>query len=97
MITYIGLLSFTDKGIQGIKDTTKRAIAAKEVAKKFGVNIREMLWTMGKYDLVCVLEAEDEQALAAFNLATATQGNLRSHSMRAYSADDMDKILAKLP
>ncbi|MDQ6680542.1 MAG: GYD domain-containing protein, partial [Pseudomonadota bacterium] len=68
MITYIGLLSFTDKGIQGIKDTTKRAAAAREVAKKFGVNIREMLWTMGKYDLVCVLEAEDEQALAAFNL-----------------------------
>ncbi|MBA3727022.1 MAG: GYD domain-containing protein [Armatimonadetes bacterium] len=97
MITYIGLLSFTDKGIQGIKDTTKRAVAAREVAKKFGVNIREMLWTMGKYDLVCVLEAADEQSLAAFNLATAMQGNLRSHSMRAYSASDMDKVLAKLP
>ena len=97
MVTYIGLLSFTDKGIEGIKDTTKRAVAAREVAKKFGVNIREMLWTMGKYDLVCVLEAEDEQALAAFNLATAMQGNLRSHSMRAYSASDMDQILAKLP
>ena len=97
MITYVGLLSFTDKGIAGIKDTTKRAIAAREVAKKFGVNFREMLWTMGKYDVVCVLEAEDEQALAAFNLATAMQGNLRSHSLRAYSADEMDKILAKLP
>ena len=43
------------------------------------------------------LEAEDEQALAALNLATAMQGNLRSHSLRAYSADEMDKILAKLP
>ncbi|MGZ5126596.1 MAG: GYD domain-containing protein [Burkholderiales bacterium] len=59
------MLSFIDKGIQGIKDTTKRAVAAREVAKKFGVNLREMLWTTGKYDLVCVLEAEDEQALAA--------------------------------
>jgi uncharacterized protein with GYD domain len=28
MVTYVGLLSFTDKGIQGIKDTTKRAAAA---------------------------------------------------------------------
>jgi GYD domain len=59
MITYIGLLSFTEKGVQTIKDTTKRAAAAKEAAKKFGVNIREMLWTMGAYDVVCVLEAED--------------------------------------
>ena len=97
MVTYVGLMSFTDKGIQGIKETTKRAAAAREAAKKFGVNIREMLWTMGKYDVVCVLEAEDEQALAAFNLATAMQGNVRSHSLRAYSADEMDNILAKLP
>ncbi|QCB45378.1 GYD domain-containing protein [Hydrogenophaga sp. PAMC20947] len=97
MVTYIGLLSFTDKGIQGIKDTTKRAAAAKEAAKKSGVNIREMLWTMGDCDMVCVLEAEDETSLAAFNLATAMQGNVRARSMRAYAAADMDKILAKLP
>jgi uncharacterized protein with GYD domain len=97
MITYIGLLSFTEKGVQSIKDTTKRAAAAREAAKKSGVNIREMLWTMGEYDMVCVLEAEDEHALAAFNLATAMQGNVRSHSLRAYSAGEMDKILAKLP
>jgi uncharacterized protein with GYD domain len=97
MITYIGLLSFTEKGVQAIKDTTKRATAAREAAKKFGVNMREMLWTMGEYDMVCVLEAEDEHALAAFNLAIAMQGNVRSHSLRAYPAGEMDKILAKLP
>jgi uncharacterized protein with GYD domain len=97
MVTYVGLLSFTDKGVAGIKDTTKRAAAAKEMAKKLGVNMRELLWTMGEYDLVCVLEAEDEQALVAFNLATAMQGNLRTQSLRAYSASEMEKILAKLP
>jgi uncharacterized protein with GYD domain len=97
MITYIGLLSFTDKGIQGVKDTTKRAAAAKEAAKKFGVNMREIFWTMGEYDLVCVLEADDEQSLTAFNLATAMQGNVRTRSLRAYTASEMDKALAKLP
>jgi len=97
MITYIGLLNFTDKGIQGVKDTTKRAAAAKEVAKKFGVNMREIYWTMGDTDMVCVLEADDESSLAAFNLATAMQGNVRSRSLRAYSAGEMDKILSKLP
>ena len=97
MITYIGLMSFTDKGIQAVKDTTKRAAAAREAAKKFGVNMREIYWTMGECDMVCVLEADDESALAAFNLATAMQGNVRSRSLRAYSAGDMDKILAKLP
>jgi uncharacterized protein with GYD domain len=97
MITYVGLMSFTDKGLQAVKDTTKRAAAAKEAAKKAGVNMREILWTMGEYDLVCVIEAEDEKALAAFSLATAMQGNVRTRSLRAYTAGEMDDILAKLP
>jgi uncharacterized protein with GYD domain len=97
MITYVGLMSFTDKGMQTLKDTTKRAAAAKEGAKKLGVNMRELVWTMGEYDLVCILEAEDEQALTAFSLATAMQGNVRAHTMRAYSSGEMDSILAKIP
>ena len=97
MVTYVGLLNFTDKGIQDIKKTTQRAAAAKEAAKKFGVNMREILWTMGECDIVCILEADDETSLAAFNLATAMQGNVRSRSLRAYTAGDMDKVLAKLP
>jgi uncharacterized protein with GYD domain len=97
MVTYVGLLSFTEKGIKEIKETTKRAAAARETARKFGVNMRDILWTMGEYDLVCVLEADDEASLAAFNLATAMQGNIRSHSLRAYTSGEMDKILAKLP
>ena len=74
------LASFTDKGIQAVKDTTKRAAAAKEIAKKFGVNMREIYWTTGDCDMVCVLEADDEKSLAAFSLATAMQGNVRAAS-----------------
>jgi uncharacterized protein with GYD domain len=97
MVTYVGLMSFTDKGLQSIKDTTKRAAAAKEAAKKSGVNLRELVWTMGEYDLVSIIEAEDEQALAAFSLATALQGNVRFQTLRAFTASEMDAILAKLP
>ena len=97
MVTYVGLMTFTDKGIQSVKDTTKRAAAAKEAAKKAGVNMREILWTMGEVDLVSIIEADDERALAAFSLATAIQGNVRFHSLRAYNSKEMDEILAKLP
>ena len=97
MITNIGLLRFTDKGLQSVKDSTKRAAAAKESAKKLGVNMRDIFWTTGEYDLVCVLEADSEIALAAFALATAAQGNVRVQTLRAYSAGEMDTILAKLP
>ena len=97
MFTYISLLNFTDKGVQNIKDTTKRAAAAKEAGKKLGVNMREIYWTMGNYDVVCVLEADNEAAITAFNLAIAQQGNVRSQSLRAFSASEMETALKKLP
>ena len=97
MFTYVSLLNFTDKGIQTVKDSPKRAAAAKEAAKKLGVNMREIYWTMGEYDLVCVLEADTEASITAFNLAIAQQGNVRSKSLRAFSAGEMETVLAKLP
>lgn len=97
MITYIGLLNFTDKGVQNIKQSTQRAAAAKEIGKSMGVNMKEIYWTMGSHDIVCVLEAQDEAALTAFNLAIAMQGNVRTQSLRAFTAAEMDAALKKLP
>ena len=97
MVTYIGLLSFTDKGIASIKQTTQRAAAAKEVGQRMGVNMRDIWWTLGEHDVICVLEAADEASITAFELAVAGQGNVRSKSLRAFSAGEMDKIIAKLP
>lgn len=97
MVTYIGLMNFTDKGLQSIKSTTQRAAAAKEVAGRYGVTMREIWWTLGKHDIVCVLDAADEQSLTAFEMAIASQGNVRSQSLRAFSAAEMDKVLARLP
>jgi uncharacterized protein with GYD domain len=96
MFTYIELMKFTDKGAQNVKDTTKRAAAAKELARKYGVNMREIYWTMGEYDVVCVLEGDSEASLTAFNLAIATQGNVRSQSLRAFSASEIETALGKL-
>jgi len=96
MFTHIALLTFTDKGLHAIKDTTKRAAAAKEAAKKTGVNMRKIFWTLGDFDAICVLEAEDEASLTAFSITTSQQGNVRTRTLRAFTAPEMDKILAKL-
>ena len=97
MVTYIGLMSFTDKGIQGVKQTTQRAAAAKEVGQRMGVNMRQIYWTLGQHDIVCVLEAPDEASITAFTLAVTGQGNVRSQLLRAFAASEVDQILAKLP
>jgi uncharacterized protein with GYD domain len=57
MPTYIVLGNFTDQGIRNIKDTTKRASAVKESAKKVGASVKNLYWTLGAYNVVTVLDA----------------------------------------
>jgi uncharacterized protein with GYD domain len=95
MATYIILGNFTDQGIRNVKDTTKRADAVKEAGKKFGANMKEILWTMGQYDMVATVEAPDDASISAFALAIGSAGNIRGQTLRAYSKDEMNAILTK--
>ncbi len=62
-----------------------------------GVKERGFFWTMGRYDAIYIGDAPDEETATAAALAVASQGSIRTETFRAYSADEMDKILAKLP
>ncbi len=66
------------------------------VLEKMGVKERSFFWTMGRYDAIFIGDAPDEETATAAT-AVASQGNIRTETFRAYSADEMDKILAKLP
>ena len=97
MATYIVLTSFTDQGIRNVKDTTKRADALKkELAKKFGVTAKEFFWTLGSYDFVAIFEAPDDVSMTALGMAIGSGGNVRTQTMRAFSREEMNGVLAKL-
>jgi uncharacterized protein with GYD domain len=94
--TYISLSNFTDQGIRSVKESTKRADAVKEAAKKFGASMTQIYWTMGQYDIVAVIEAPDDASATAFALAIGGAGNVRGQTLRAFSRDEMGGILTKL-
>ncbi|HSD99215.1 MAG TPA: GYD domain-containing protein [Burkholderiales bacterium] len=95
MATFISLVNFTDQGIRGVKDSPKRAEAFKATAKKLGVTVRELYWTVGRYDVVVVMEGDDE-AVTSTLLKVGSLGNVRSETLRAFSAADMGRILANV-
>jgi uncharacterized protein with GYD domain len=97
MPTYISLVQFTDKGIQAAKQTTQRVADWAAKVQSMGVSIKQMYWTLGQYDQVCVFEAPDDETAAAVLLAAEMLGNIRTQTMRAFTASEMDKILAKVP
>ncbi|MEO8014928.1 GYD domain-containing protein [Polaromonas sp.] len=96
MKTYIALCHFTDQGMHSVKDTTKRADAVRELAKKFGASMSQLYWTSGRYDLVAVIEADDEESANAFGLSIGVAGNIRTEMLRAFSKDEMNAILGKM-
>jgi uncharacterized protein with GYD domain len=89
-------MNFTDQGIRNVKDSTKRADAAKEVAKKFGASMSQIYWTLGQFDLVAVIEAPNDESATAFSLAIGSAGNIRGQTLRAFSRDEMNGILGKM-
>lgn len=96
MATYILLANFTEHGIRTVKDTTKRADAFKELAKTFGVSVKGIYWTLGRYDIVTTIEAPDDTAVTALGLSLGKSGNIRTETLRAFSQGDMDAILKKV-
>jgi uncharacterized protein with GYD domain len=77
MATFIVLASFTDQGIRNVKETIGRAEAFKEMAKKSGVAVKDLYWTLGTYDVVAVCESPDDESATALERLLARQRPLR--------------------
>ena len=75
MATYISLVQFTDKGIQAAKQTSERVAEWSAKVQSRGVSIKQMYWTLGHYDQVCIFEAPDDETAASVLLAADMLGN----------------------
>jgi uncharacterized protein with GYD domain len=95
--TYISLVQFTDKGIQAAKETTQRVAAWAAKVQSMGVTIKGMYWTLGQYDQVCIFEAPDDETAASVLLTADMLGNIRTQTLRAFTASEMEKVLTKVP
>ena len=74
MATYISLVQFTDKGMQAAKNTTQRVADWAAKVQSQGVSIREMYWTLGQYDQVCVFDAPDDETAASVLIGSGYAG-----------------------
>ena len=97
MATYIALVNFTDQGVRQIRQTTERAKALVNAAANLGVRIREIYWTMGAFDAIFTADAPDDETMTAFSLSIGSLGNIRTQTLRAFSPDEINKILEKVP
>ena len=81
-------MNFTDQGIRGIKEAPKRAEAARDLAKKLGVEVKYLYLTSGESDLVVFVETPNGDNVAKFALALGSLGNVRTSTCRVWPAEE---------
>jgi uncharacterized protein with GYD domain len=96
MPTYIALLKWTQLGAANVKASPKRLDAGRKAFKKAGAEIKDTWLTMGRYDLVCVIDAPDDETYARAMLQLGSAGNVQTETLKAFSEDQYRKIIGSL-
>jgi uncharacterized protein with GYD domain len=96
MSTYISLLRYTQKGIESIKESPGRLDAARKAFEKTGAKLKDFYLVSGRYDAVVISEAPDDVTAAKASLSMATQGNVRTETLRAFTEEEFLKIVGAL-
>lgn len=86
---FICLLTFTQQGLEQLGATTQRAEAFQRRAEKLGAKVLATYWTLGMYDLVHIIEACDEKTACSLALSSLAVGNVRTHTLPAFTLDEM--------
>jgi uncharacterized protein with GYD domain len=96
MPTYVLLVNYTDQGIKNVKESPQRVDKTREIARRFGAEVRDVYLTMGSYDFVIPVEAPDDRAMAKLALALGALGNIRTTTLRAFSEAEFRELAKDL-
>ena len=97
MPAYVLLLNYTDQGIRSVKESPQRAQAVRRLIESLGGSMPHLYWTIGPYDLVAIVEAPNDEVLSSALMAIASQGNVRTTTLRAFDEKEFPKILKNMP
>jgi len=97
MPTYVTLISFTQQGIEKIKEGPARLDRAKAAVKAAGGELKAFYLTLGRFDALVISEAPSDEAYAATILALGSAGAVRTESLRAFTEPEYRKIIAAVP
>jgi uncharacterized protein with GYD domain len=96
MPTYAALFTWTDEGVAHVQDAVERARQTRAAFERRGFRRIAFYWAQGQYDGLIVADAPDEQTMSAVLLTLATQGNLRTETLRLFNESEMKQIIQQM-
>jgi uncharacterized protein with GYD domain len=97
MPNYVILVNWTDQGVKNVKDTVKRGKSFEGEVEKAGGKSLGLYYTMGRHDIVAIVEAPNDEAIASVLYSTCSLGNVRTETLKAFSMSEAADIIEKIP
>ena len=95
MPTYVSLINWTEQGIKNFRDIAKRANDFTKLVEGAGGKVREVLSTIGEYDIVSVVDFPDDESAVAALLNQGSRGSIRTKTLRAFDSSQIEGIIAR--
>ena len=92
MAVYISLMRFMSPGFGGLPAWRDRVEEGERVIEERGGKLIDVYVTMGRYDVVEIFEAPDDETAAQILVAVARQGNVTAEARRAFRRDEAEKL-----
>ena len=97
MPTYILLIQWTQTGIETVKDAPQRIERARETLKSVGGELKALYFTFGRYDMISIVEAPSDEAMAKAVLTIGRRGAAHLETLKAFSEKDGFELIRGLP
>ena len=97
MAKYISLVKYTAKGIEEIKESPNRLNAFRQICELIGAKLEAFYLTMGRYDIVLIIDAPDRATITKVLLETTSKGAFTTETSPAFTEDEYQQIVAELP
>jgi uncharacterized protein with GYD domain len=96
MATYISLINFTQVSFTTIQAAAERIDSQKETLKALGAELKAIYLTMGRYDIIAIFEAPNDETAARAALVSASDGSVKTQTFRAFTEDEWGALIAAL-
>jgi len=97
MAKYISLVKYNTKGIENIKESPNRLDAVKQLCESMGATVEGFYLTMGRYDIIMIMDAPDLETATKIILTVTSKGAVSTETLPAIPEEQYRKIISELP
>ena len=96
MPLFVVLGNWTQKRMEAIKDLPEQVKAGVNVFESLGIEIKALVFTMGRYDMVGICEAPDKETITKALLSWGSEGFIRTETLTGFTAEEMIKLVKEI-